>query len=259
MRKASLIKLLVPVVALGLVSTLTVACGGGSPTLEPLTTPSAGLTPPAAASPQPASGKVQLRVAAIKLDGASRKVSLLEKSPQMTPQDFYSLYVRPETDAYIYIFQYDCGDNETTVLFPNPKFSNLTNPIKAGAAVWLPREDVRFWFKLDTDVPNNEKYEGCNSKQEEKIIVMASKEKDQEAEVTRLNILSPPPTPTPVPAKPTPEPVPLNILLRAPDVEFVGETDLKNATVDLPDDVKATLLQGSTAGGRLIYRLELNR
>ncbi len=203
------------------------------------------------------SGNLQVRVAAIKKD-AGGKISLLEKNPQLTRQDLYSLYVRPESQAYVYIFQYDCGDDETTVLFPNSKFSALKNPLQAGDAVWLPGEDVRLWFQLDTDAPTSQQYEGCASKEMEKIIVVASLEQDQEAEMTVQRVLNPAPTATPIPARRTPAPVSLGLLQRAPDVVFSGETDLTNSTVELPKDVKATLAQGSTRGDRLLYRLMLN-
>ena len=79
--------------------------------------------------------------------------------------DLYRIYLRPELNSYVYIYQKDASRGEW--LFPKSNIS-LKNPLSGGIDYWIPSRDGS--FKLDETVG------------EETIFIIASKERSLDLE-----------------------------------------------------------------------------
>ena len=107
-------------------------------------------TPEAAATTEPPEDRpieLTLIIAKRAPDGTA---TMLEEGGVLTADDRYGIFFEPEADAWVYILQRD-STAKIDVLFPNPKFSDQTNPVSGGTPVWIPK-DVNTWFKLDENV-----------------------------------------------------------------------------------------------------------
>ena len=159
-----------------MIATIAVACGNGNstavmntPTAAPATptdTPIPATEPTVAATVQPPGvttapitedptlqppddEKVELRVIIMKRS-ADDLVTVLEKGGVLTSKDFYGFVFEPAEEAWVYIMQQD-STTAIDVLFPNPAFSEQTNPVAKNTAVWIPK-DINSWFRLDQNV-----------------------------------------------------------------------------------------------------------
>lgn len=149
------------------------------PTVAPTASPT--LAPTAIATEPPKDSSIELTMAILKRS-PDNKVSVLEDGGVMTSKDNYGIFFEPTRDAYVYIFQQDTT-KAIDVLFPNPAFSPMTNPVSAGTKVWVPK-DIDFWFFLDQNVGR------------EDIIVVATREQNKELEAIiagkdRADVLGP--------------------------------------------------------------------
>ena len=141
------------------------------PTSEPVTQAAApSPEPPAPTEPSaesPESTPIELRLIIMKR-APDDTVTVLEEGGVLTGDDFYGIFFEPAEDSWVYILQQD-STTAIDVLFPNPDFSDLTNPVPGGTAVWIPK-NVNNWFHLDQNI-------GAES-----FFVVASKEQNQELE-----------------------------------------------------------------------------
>lgn len=64
----------------------------------------------------------------------------------LSKEDNYAVFVRPESDCYLYALQADDSE-EVFHLFPNAKFNSAGNPVLGGRDYWLP--EGRELFFLD--------------------------------------------------------------------------------------------------------------
>jgi hypothetical protein len=70
----------------------------------------------------------------------------------LTRRDNYRFAVLGARPCHLYAFQRDTRPS-VTVLFPNPRYSPLGNPLPPGRLAWLPdRPGERAWFGLDAAV-----------------------------------------------------------------------------------------------------------
>ena len=162
----------------------TTASGPGAasviePTTEPATAPTLAVIPvpatqvipptsaPSAPAESPESGPIKLRLMIMKR-APDDTVTLLEKDGVLTSDDHYGIFFEPEADAWVYVLQRD-STTAITVLFPNPQFSDQTNPVSGGTPVWIPK-DVDNWFFLDENIGP------------ESFFVVAAKERDEDLE-----------------------------------------------------------------------------
>jgi len=66
----------------------------------------------------------------------------------LTGEDHYSVAFRTATDLYIYVYQID-ATGQKTMLFPNPEFTEMKNPVPADTYQRLPGQGQ--WFYLDAN------------------------------------------------------------------------------------------------------------
>lgn len=138
------------------------------PSAPPATeTPTA--TEPPAETPVPTKPKIGIELRLMILKRApDDTVTLLEEGDVMTSVDRYGIFFEPPEDAWVYVLQQD-STGTIELLFPNPEFSEQTNPVSGGTPVWIPK-DVSNWYFLDENVGP------------ESFFVVASKERHQELE-----------------------------------------------------------------------------
>ena len=148
------------------------------PTLEPPTqvipatsVPATEVIPPTRELPTtivlPGDRPIELRLMILKRD-ADDNVTLLKKDGALTGKDHYGIFFEPTADAWVYVLQRG-STQSIDVLFPNPAFSEQTNPVPAGTGVWVPK-DVNTWFKLDENIGP------------ESFFVVAAREQDKDLE-----------------------------------------------------------------------------
>ena len=137
------------------------------PTSEPPTQTIPPTPEPPATTESPESGPIELRLMIVKRD-PDNKVTLLEADGVLTGDDHYGIFFEPESDAWVYILQRDFT-KKIDVLFPNPAYSDQTNPVPGGSKVWIPN-DINTWFKLDENVGR------------ESFFVVAAREQDKDLE-----------------------------------------------------------------------------
>lgn len=139
--------------------------------IPPTSEPATQVIPPTPEPPEstvpPEDRPVELRLMILKRD-SDDNVTVLEKGGVLTSDDHYGIFFEPESDAWVYILQRD-STTAIDVLFPNPAFSDQTNPVSGGTPVWLPK-DVNTWFRLDKNVGS------------ESFFVVASREQDDNLE-----------------------------------------------------------------------------
>ncbi len=242
-------------VALGILlmvmASIAVACGGETreltpltptPVVEPTVAPTkvepatatvTAPTKPAADKPEPTKPPIGIELRLIIMKRApDDTVTVLEKGGVLTADDFYGIFFEPPADSWVYVLQQD-STGAISVLFPNPAFSDLTNPLSAGTPVWIPK-DFNNWFFLDQNVGR------------ESFFVVASKERQEELESLiaggqREDVLGP-----------------LAKLLDEGGRGLGGVETLKKVPKLLPDgnspELEEQLLQGD--GDNFVYSLE---
>ena len=138
------------------------------PSAPPATeTPTA--TEPPAETPVPTKPKIGIELRLMILKRApDDTVTLLEEGDVMTSVDRYGIFFEPPEDAWVYVLQQD-STGTIELLFPNPEFSEQTNPVSGGTPVWIPK-DVSNWYFLDENVGP------------ESFFVVAAKERDEDLE-----------------------------------------------------------------------------
>lgn len=70
----------------------------------------------------------------------------------LTELDRYALEIQPQSEVFLYLFQWDTHGN-MTVLFPHPDYAGLENPLTPGRVYRFPRPPN--WFTLD-ETPGRE-------------------------------------------------------------------------------------------------------
>ena len=104
-----------------------------------------------------------------------KEVNDLLPGTTLTSRDNYYISFIPDRRCYVYFFQVD-PRGEVTKLFPNPKFSEKSNPVSAAEFYRVPSR-ITDWIFLD------------ENRGEEEIIILASPEALDEPEKVCLMIL----------------------------------------------------------------------
>ena len=147
----------------------TVAPTKGEPATATVTAPTTVPTKPATETSAPTKPPIGIELRLIIMKRAPNDiVTVLEEGGVLTADDFYGIFFEPPADSWVYILQQD-STGAISVLFPNPAFSDLTNPLSAGTPVWIPK-DFNNWFFLDQNVGR------------ESFFVVASKDRHKELE-----------------------------------------------------------------------------
>ena len=142
------------------------------PTSEPTTqvitpTPEPPTPEPPTPTGSPEGRPIELRLIIMKR-APDNTVTVLEEDGVLTADDYYGIFFQPPAESWVYILQQD-SIGAISVLFPNPDFSDQTNPLPGGTPVWIPK-DYNNWFFLDETVGR------------ESFFVVASKERNVELE-----------------------------------------------------------------------------
>ena len=106
---------------------------------------------------------IKLEMAAICEDGAGQ-IKPLQNGDTLHSNQNYALSLRPNIDAWVYVFQLD-SRGAFTQIFPNHQISPLSNPLKAGSWSWLPSPNS--WLYLD------------NNTGKEKIFIVVARQDDE--------------------------------------------------------------------------------
>lgn len=70
-------------------------------------------------------------------EGGNGRLYPLREGMVLTSEDNYSIYLNPDTESYVYVYQVD-SRGKVLRLFPNPQFSSAHNPLTRRKHYWIP-------------------------------------------------------------------------------------------------------------------------
>ena len=163
----------VPLQYIGIGVAALLVLGGGAWFMlkpqAPVVTQASPVAPTTPTSPAAPVSNITVELGVVK-EQPGGKISLLNEGDPLRAADNFAVVVKPDSPAYIYIWQMD-SSGEVFRVFPNSDFNPRGNPVSAKTEVWLPvAKGQREWFHLDQ-----------NPGQEE-IVIVASADPLQDLE-----------------------------------------------------------------------------
>lgn len=105
-----------------------------------------------AQAPERARRELTLEVAVFRRTPSGGREQVVSGEGVLVSRDLYQVYVRPRTDCYVYVYQYDSA-GKGAWLFPRKETSGQATRLAADAEYWLPAEGQ--YYTLD-ETPGEE-------------------------------------------------------------------------------------------------------
>ncbi|MBI5210670.1 MAG: DUF4384 domain-containing protein [Elusimicrobia bacterium] len=145
------------------------------PGLDPLFASRQGTQAKKAPSDDGKADRLRMDLALVYM-GKDGKLRVVHEGMSLTSRHYYGVYVRPDEDCYLYVYQVD-SQGTVARLFPNPAFHTGSNLLKGGEERWVPNDAEL--FELDEVKGQETIYFVASRRELARLSNMAESGKDQ--------------------------------------------------------------------------------